>query len=239
MTTKRERLENKIAKREEWAEKARKRGEALQNSRDPLAGIPFGQPILVGHHSEARHRRDIEKSWNRLGKIVGEERKADYHEEKAAGIESMLKKTIFSDDENAIEALEAKIANLEGNREAMKKANAARRKHITARKKDPTLPEYSGAYYQSWELSNLGATIRNAQKRIRVIQATAKKMEAVADCEDGFLLEKTTGGWAVLTFPEFPGREAIKELKDAGFYWSRPSWRGAIDKLPEQYQNHA
>ncbi|WP_143132963.1 DUF3560 domain-containing protein, partial [Brucella cytisi] len=29
---------------------------------EAATGIPFGQPILVGHHSEARHRRTIEKA---------------------------------------------------------------------------------------------------------------------------------------------------------------------------------
>ncbi|MBS9375891.1 DUF3560 domain-containing protein [Rhodococcus sp. B50] len=35
-----------------------------------------GEPIKVGHHSEARHRRAVEKSWNALGKAVAAEREA-------------------------------------------------------------------------------------------------------------------------------------------------------------------
>lgn len=35
-----------------------------------------GEPIKVGHHSEARHRRAVEKSWNALGKAVAAERAA-------------------------------------------------------------------------------------------------------------------------------------------------------------------
>lgn len=31
---------------------------------------PGGEPIKIGHHSEHRHRRAIEKSWNALGKAV-------------------------------------------------------------------------------------------------------------------------------------------------------------------------
>lgn len=35
-----------------------------------------GEPIKAGHHSEARHRRAVEKSWNTLGKAVAAERDA-------------------------------------------------------------------------------------------------------------------------------------------------------------------
>lgn len=31
---------------------------------------PFGEPIHVGHHSEGRHRRAIDKAWSSLGKAV-------------------------------------------------------------------------------------------------------------------------------------------------------------------------
>ncbi|WP_137725646.1 DUF3560 domain-containing protein [Prescottella subtropica] len=41
------------------------------------AALPEGgEPVKVGHHSEGRHRRAIEKSWNALGKAVHAERDA-------------------------------------------------------------------------------------------------------------------------------------------------------------------
>jgi hypothetical protein len=45
--------------------------------------IPFGQPILVGHHSEARHRRDLDKSWNAMGKGVEYSKQAEDYESRA------------------------------------------------------------------------------------------------------------------------------------------------------------
>jgi len=49
--TRRERLETAAAK-------ARKEAEVLLGSAHTMAdAIPFGQPILVGHHSEGRDRR--------------------------------------------------------------------------------------------------------------------------------------------------------------------------------------
>lgn len=45
--------------------------------------IPMGQPILVGHHSEKRHRADLDKSWNAMGKAVEASNKAEAYEGKA------------------------------------------------------------------------------------------------------------------------------------------------------------
>lgn len=59
--TRRERLEAKLAKREEWASKAQGKADARFESTRKLAdSILLGQPILVGHHSEGHARRDAE-----------------------------------------------------------------------------------------------------------------------------------------------------------------------------------
>ena len=61
--TRRERLERKLEKRQEWAEKAEARSTArYKAARAAVENIPFGQPILVGHHSERRHRAAIARS---------------------------------------------------------------------------------------------------------------------------------------------------------------------------------
>ncbi len=36
-----------------------------------------------------------------------------------------------------------------------------------------------------------------------------------------------------VTFSEKPEYDIIRALKEAGFYWSRGSWRGERAKLPE------
>ena len=41
---------------------------------------------------------------------------AEHHESKAAGLESLLDNAIFSDDDNAVEAIEAKVRKLEAPR---------------------------------------------------------------------------------------------------------------------------
>ena len=62
MTT-RERMERRLERREEWGDKARAASAAhFQAAHDTVKDIPLGQPILVGHHSERRHRRTLERA---------------------------------------------------------------------------------------------------------------------------------------------------------------------------------
>lgn len=51
-------------------------------------GIPFGQPILVGHHSERRHRRDLDRIHNLHGRGFEEGRKADHYAQRADAAEN-------------------------------------------------------------------------------------------------------------------------------------------------------
>lgn len=80
---------------QEWAKKkaerlenaalnAEKRSDAyFKTSHNITVGIPMGQPILVGHHSEARHRRDLDKSWSAMGKSVEAAKQAESYESRA------------------------------------------------------------------------------------------------------------------------------------------------------------
>jgi hypothetical protein len=47
--------------------------------------IPFGQPILVGHHSERRHRKDIERIQNGFRKAFNMWESSQYWRDRAAG----------------------------------------------------------------------------------------------------------------------------------------------------------
>ncbi|WP_381792929.1 DUF3560 domain-containing protein [Streptomyces niveus] len=52
-----------------------------------LDGIEPGQPILVGHHSERRHRRAIERSDNNMRKSIEESGKATHYSHRAEAAE--------------------------------------------------------------------------------------------------------------------------------------------------------
>ena len=65
--TRRERLEAKLEKREEWAEGRRADATRRFDTADKsVEMIPFGQPILVGHHSEKRHRAALKRHDNNM-----------------------------------------------------------------------------------------------------------------------------------------------------------------------------
>lgn len=74
-----ERFEEYSDRREQDANQAHK---AVQSICD---GIPFGQPILVGHHSEKRARKDAERIENGMRKAVRMWDTAKYWEQRAAG----------------------------------------------------------------------------------------------------------------------------------------------------------
>jgi hypothetical protein len=59
-----ERLEDLSERRAQDADRAHKAVHAIAD------GIPFGQPILVGHHSERHARKDAEKIENGMRKAV-------------------------------------------------------------------------------------------------------------------------------------------------------------------------
>lgn len=74
-----DRFEGYHERRAEDAERAK---EAVRQIAD---GIPFGQPILVGHHSERHARRDAERIENGMRKAVQLWRTSVYWEQRAAG----------------------------------------------------------------------------------------------------------------------------------------------------------
>ena len=56
----------------------------------------FGQPILVGHHSEGMHRAAIKRSSNAMDKCVEESKKAEHYDSKAEYWERMADKIDLS-----------------------------------------------------------------------------------------------------------------------------------------------
>lgn len=89
------------------AEKLQAEGERLAHKHDALLGVMNGTPILVGHHSERRHRRDMERIANDTRKSIEAREKAEALRRQADAIESSL--AISSDDPDAVAKLRAKI----------------------------------------------------------------------------------------------------------------------------------
>jgi len=75
-----ERKLEKASRFEGYAENAETRSKSAFGSADRIAGgIPMGQPILVGHHSEKRARRDQEKIVNGMNKGCEEQKKSEHY----------------------------------------------------------------------------------------------------------------------------------------------------------------
>lgn len=87
----------KVEKYNGFASNTEKKSDAYYKvSHDIISRIPMGQPILVGHHSERRHRKDLDKSWNAMGKCVELSKKSEEYENKAAYWDSMTNKIDLS-----------------------------------------------------------------------------------------------------------------------------------------------
>ena len=79
-------------------------------ARERLEMIPLGQPILAGHHSAKRHRKDLTRLDEHLAKAKQHHDKAQYFRVRAAAVES--NRAIFSNDPDATEKLVDKIERL-------------------------------------------------------------------------------------------------------------------------------
>jgi len=93
------RARNKAERLSGYAFNANKRsGEAYERAdlSEEKTGIPFGQPILVGHHSERSHRRVIERADNAMRKSIEEKEKAKKYESRAQYWDNLANKIDLS-----------------------------------------------------------------------------------------------------------------------------------------------
>jgi len=75
---------SKAEKLEGYAGNAEKRSNAYyEASKEGKDFLALGEPIKIGHHSERRHRKLIERNWERMGKSIAESDKAKEYERRA------------------------------------------------------------------------------------------------------------------------------------------------------------
>ena len=127
--TYRERRTRRAERLRGWAEKRRRKSDAsFVAAHNAVAGIPFGQPILVGHHSERRHRADLARCDAKMHAGIEHRDKAASMESRADEIERQADHAIYDDDPDAIDQLRERIALLESQRGRIKTVNADIRK---------------------------------------------------------------------------------------------------------------
>lgn len=164
-----------------------------------VAGIPFGQPILVGHHSERRHRRAIERADQNMRQSIELDKKAKHLASRAASVGHA---GIASDDPDALQQLRAKLAEREQIQESFKAANKAKRGTVAA-----------------YRLSNNSAEIRRLRQRIEQIE----RLHQAAPIEqegNGWQMGEDDGR-IVLAFDQRQPAEVVTVVKGAGFAYSR------------------
>lgn len=232
---------------EERAEKARKEGERRVNA--AMQGLPpMGEPIKVGHHSEKRHRRALERSDQNMRKASESYSKAEYYESKAAGVG---RGGISSDDPDAIDKLREQLAEREKKQAFMKAANKAVRaawKHgvrhdglsediailIDAIEKatGEKVPEataramiepdcFNSIGFASFQLSNNNAQIKRIRNRIAQLEKAAEAERVEHDIKGVRIVENVEENRLQMFFPGKPDTDTRTLLKRYGFRWSR------------------
>ena len=110
-----ERKEAKADRYEAYAQNAEKRANSHhKRASDILSYIPSGQPILVGHHSEKRHRSDLKRVDSNMSKCVEESKKSEYFSNKSASLRHDVKHMAYSRKfiGNRIEEVKKDLAKL-------------------------------------------------------------------------------------------------------------------------------
>ncbi len=203
-----ERQEQKKELYQERLEQAEQRSQVhYENQRKISSAIPMGQPILIGHHSEKRHRNDLKKIDNEMRKSIQESEKADYYRNKIDNIDNS--KAISSDDPQAIEKLQARIEKLE-------KAKV----------------EVKARPHEWYELPYLNADIRRCKDRIKEIQELEElQFEDVTFTGGKAILNREINRLQFI-FDAIPDEETRTTLKKHGFKWSRyeQAWQRLYNK---------
>lgn len=227
------------AKRERMlkrADKAESKADQDWETNKRISEAMAGTPILVGHHSEKRHRRELEKMDNRDRRSFENREKANYLRNRA---ESIGDGGVMSDDPEAVKKLCEKLAAMESDREKMKEINKSWKRYKSKGDKsdlskyfsDEAIKELEAkverAYswekqpYPSYTISNLGARIRTTKKRIEDLRAMNVPSEHEQEVRefDNFTVSELEGRYN-LKFPGKPDPDTRRVLKQYGFKWS-------------------
>jgi hypothetical protein len=239
------RQERKKERLQKRAENAKREADQAYEATDRIAkSIPFGQPILVGHHSERGHRADLKRIDRGMRKAIEKNRES---EELLRRAEVVGTGGISSDDPEAVAKLGSKLELLLQKQDFMKRLNAAWR---TAGKPEPYAPEPTweqiqkdakvdaealqqvrrdmarrwawqpGAPFPAYALSNLSSEIRRVRTRIGDLQRSTERPAIVQDAGPCQVIESVAENRIQLVFPGKPPDATRALLKARGFRWS-------------------
>lgn len=223
----------RIDRLQERAAKAGSTATALWSRGHKMASvIPFGQPILVGHHSEVRdrnYRSRIEGTFRKASEATD---KASYYSDKAEAAENNT--SISSDDPGATVKLREKIQTAETFQEHMKNVNK-----LLKGKKGPDrpalnalgindtsidmmlTPDFAGRVgYPSYAITNNGANIRTMKQRLELLTSRASDETTEIIINGVKIVENVEENRLQMFFAGKPADNIRTELKSTGFRWS-------------------
>jgi len=219
------------------ADKARRESDSLYNTYHKMADvIPFGQPILVGHHSERGDRNYRARVENTMRKSIELDSKADYYEQRAKAIEN--NHSIFSDDPEATTKLSDRIAKLEQRQELMKAANKLVKKNDREGLSELGFDDkvidslfkpdcFGNLGFASYAITNNGANIRRLKQRMAELEKLSARQSSDTVVNDVTISANIEANRVQIFFPGKPDEEVRKELKANGFRWapSEGAWQ--------------
>lgn len=234
--------------RADYYENKSKQLESLSNdlftdAKKRASFYPFGQPILVGHHSENRDRRNRQRIENTFRKSADAQDKSDYYAHKSQNISN----SISSNDNEAVKKLEEKIKDLKDSQETMKAINKILRAKgmDLSEKKEMIISKYpflnndslhhiidveknTFNLFEGYSLSNNNANIRRYEKRLKEISAlqNAESFDVQIAYNSYNIHIHEDNGQIQIDFCSKPDEEVRKLIKSHGFKWSRyqKSW---------------
>lgn len=248
--------EKKAARIERYrklAEKNESASEQQFNRASEMASvIPFGQPILEGHHSEKRDRNYRGKINRLQDKAMESSSKAKYYEEKAAIAESNT--AISSDDPQALTKLREKLDAMVELQDLMKAANKViKSKKLTddekvqkladhnikdAHARKLLLPDFAGRIgFPQYRLTNNNQNMARVKERIQKLEKL-EKMESREEVINGVRIYTNVAENRVqMFFPGKPEEITRKALKGNGFRWSpsESAWQRQISNSAEYW----
>jgi hypothetical protein len=232
-----QKIEAKRERLEARAERLQAQGDArMKSGMDRLKAIPFGQPILIGHHSEGRDRNYRRKAVGAIDKGMELRKQAG---ELAARAASVGTGGISSDDPDAIVKLKVEIEAAEALQAKMIAGNKIVRKFFKASQTERVAaamaagfseaaaaalfePDCMGALgFPSYRMTNNGANIRRMKQRIEQLTRNATRVTKEEELPGGIrIVENAEANRVQLFFPGKPSGDVRSQLKASGFRWS-------------------
>ncbi len=244
------RREARIERLENRAERLASESESSLNAgRRMFDAIPFGQPLLVDHHSYGRDRRYRNRASAKMEKGFELHKAATVASARATSAESNT--AISSDDPEAIVKLREKIADAEADRDLDKADNRKLRKAKLptagftvddlkaagvsgeGMKEIVTLKRIGCLYgdmvkIPGYSISNATANIKRMRDRLTSLEKEFARAEegdveyAISVAGDSVTVtENVDENRLQLSFPGKPSEAVRKVLKGNGFRWAR------------------